>query len=183
MVAGYLPLLPASSNSFRNCFCLSYYFSSKRPSELRLKQKMRIYFLVITNKWSRGYNVSFSQWNHLLAFPLLRINCRSASEDIKESGSAISSDHTILCHIQFGSFSPLKEVPLKWHFRSAVTIKRDLNNLVPPCAALLPHCVSADLRYQGCLVQPAYPLQHEAGYLEVTPHYASSVNRCVCVWK
>lgn len=48
----------------------------------------------------------------------------------------------LLCHIKFMSFSPLKEVLLKWYFPSAMTIKRELNSLVPPSPPpLTPQCV------------------------------------------
>lgn len=74
LLLGIFPLLPASSNPFRNCFFLSYYFfrKNKRPSGLRPKQKMRIYFLLIANKLSRGYNVSLWQWNDIFVLPFAK---------------------------------------------------------------------------------------------------------------
>lgn len=84
------------------------------------------------------------------SFPLLRINCRSASKNTKDPRSAVFFLITpyLLCHIKFMSFPPLKEVPYKGGFQSARTIKRELNSLPspPPC----PHCVSADPRPPGC---------------------------------
>lgn len=62
-----------------------------------------------------------------LPFPLLRINCRYASENIKDPRTAIFFLITpyLLCHIKFMSYSPLKEVPYKGYFQSAPTIKKE----------------------------------------------------------